>query len=124
MNWTTPGGDFRPTISGSLAVGSEFFSPQTWQSTPQMVADVQGWLDDPGGNFGWILLNRDENGRQTHRAFFSREAEANGLANAIAPRLQIEYEMTPVPIPAAAWLFGSSIAAIVGLARWNLNRKV
>lgn len=117
VNWTTPGGDFRPTVSGSLDVGSAFFSPQTWQSTPQMVADVQGWLDDPVNNFGWILVNRNENSRQTHRAFFSREAEANGLANGIAPRLQIEYELTPVPIPAAVWLFGSGLAAMVPFMR-------
>jgi len=115
--WTTPGGDFVQTVSGSLAVGSVFFSPQTWQSTSQMVADVQSWLTDPADNFGWILINRDENARQTHRAFFSKEAEANGLANAIGPRLLIDYTLAPVPVPAAIWLFGSGLMALAEFAR-------
>lgn len=115
--WTTPGGDFVQTVSGGLAVGSVFFSPQTWQSTPQMAADVQSWLNDPDNNFGWILINREENSRQTHRAFFSKEAEAQGLANAIGPRLLIDYSVAPVPVPAAIWLFGSGLAAVAGLRR-------
>ncbi len=44
-------------------------------------------------------------------------AEASGLANAIAPRLQIEYDLTPVPVPAAVWLFGSGLAAMVPFFR-------
>jgi hypothetical protein len=100
-----------------LAVGSEFFSPQTWQSTPQMVSDVQSWLKDSDNNFGWILINREENSRQTHRAFFSKEAEAQGLVNAIGPRLLIDYSVAPVPVPAAIWLFGSGLAAVAGLRR-------
>ena len=27
----------------------------TWSSA-QMVADVQGWLDNPASNFGWLML--------------------------------------------------------------------
>lgn len=115
--WTTPGGDFVQTVSGSLAVGSVFFSPQTWQSTAQMVADVQSWLNDPTDNFGWILINKDENGRQTHRAFFSKEAEAQGLANAIGPRLLIDYSLAPVPVPGALGLFGSGLVALARLTR-------
>lgn len=117
MDWTTPGGDFVPTVSGSAVVGSEFFSAQTWHSTPQMVADAQDWLTHPNANYGWILINQDEHSKQTHRAFFSREAEAEGVANAIGPQLQIEYTVAPVPLPAAIWFFGSGLAALAGIAR-------
>src|SRR5215813_4053745 len=107
--WTTPGGDFVSTISGSLKVGSVFGSPQIWSSTTGLVSDVQGWLDNPLSNFGWILINEDENGRQTHRAFYSREWSDPSLR----PQLMISY-VAPVPVPAAAWLFVSGLAAMVG----------
>jgi len=82
-----------------------------------MVADVQSWLNNPSDYFGWILINQDENGRQTHRAFFSKEPEAQGLANAIGPRLLIDYTLAPVPVPAAVWLFGSGLLALARLTR-------
>jgi len=112
VNWTTPGGDFRSTVSSSLAVGSVFFSPQTWQSTPQLVADIQGWLDDPLNNFGWILINEDENQKQTHRAFFSKEWTDPSMR----PQLMLTYA-SPVPVPAAFWLFGSGMIGLVGISR-------
>ena len=74
--WTTPGGDFDPTLSGSATVGD--CTPavtMTFSSTSQMVADVQGWLDDPCSNHGWILIG-DEASNQTARRFGSREATA------------------------------------------------
>ena len=52
-SWTSAGGDFAATISGSgtpAGVGS-FTIP----SSPQMVADVQSWFATPAANFGWIV---------------------------------------------------------------------
>ena len=115
--WTTPGGDYRSMPSANLAVGSQFFAPQTWHSTPALVADVQGWLDAPSSNFGWILINADENDRQTHRGFFTKES----LDPAMHPQLEISY-LAPVPVPAAVWLFGSGLGAVIGLARRKMNR--
>jgi hypothetical protein len=37
-----------------------------------MVSDVQGWLDNPSGNFGWIMIG-DESGPLTAKRFDSRE---------------------------------------------------
>lgn len=56
-NWNTAGGNFVATVSASASVGG--VGAYTWGSStqvPQMVADVQGWLDTPNTNFGWILL--------------------------------------------------------------------
>lgn len=114
-SWTTPGGDYLADVSASLAVGSVFGSPQTWTSTPALVADVQAWLDDPAANFGWILINHDENLQQTHRAFYSSE----WTNPAMRPQLLISYEPAPVPVPAAIWLFGSGLVGLLGFGRRN-----
>jgi len=79
--WITAGGSFVPSASTQRAiygVGSYSFS-----STPQLVSDVQSWLDDPPGNFGWILVMEG-----SAKRFNSRENEAA----ASRPRLEIEYQ--------------------------------
>jgi hypothetical protein len=55
-----------------------------------MVADVQSWLDDPEGNYGWLLKGNEED-RATARRFGSRESE-NPEAR---PRLTVEYILPP-----------------------------
>ncbi|MFO7581921.1 hypothetical protein, partial [Guyparkeria sp.] len=47
--------------------------PHTW-SSPDMVADVQLWLDSSSVNFGW-LLRGDEATASSVRRFDSREIE-------------------------------------------------
>ncbi len=69
--WTTPGGDFSATASDSEAVSTTGF--YTWGSTPQMVNDVQTWLNAPASNFGW-LLRGVENISSTSKRFDSRES--------------------------------------------------
>lgn len=74
-NWATPGGDFVSTASATTAVGGSGF--YTWGSTPEMVADVEGWLADASTNFGWIVTT-DES-QVSAKRFDSREnpTEAN-----------------------------------------------
>lgn len=55
--WSNAGGDFVASPSSSAAVAGEGF--YTWGPTAQMAADVQGWLDNPGGNHGWILIGNE-----------------------------------------------------------------
>ena len=55
--WATAGGDFAASPSASADVGSN--GSYTWNSTSQLVADVQAWYDDPTSNFGWILLGAE-----------------------------------------------------------------
>ncbi len=70
--WQSPGGDFEAAASSGQTVGSalDFY---TWPSTPQMVADVQSWLDDPQAGFGWLLAG-NEAVLQTAKKFASRES--------------------------------------------------
>lgn len=68
--WTVPGGDFRSVASASLIVGSN--GDHTWQSQG-LIDDVQDWVDQPAGNFGWILVGNESTG-STAKRFSSRES--------------------------------------------------
>ena len=70
--WSTPGGDFVPTPSASLFIPAVNNRLQTWPSTPELVADVQSWVDAPFCNFGWIIRG-DEVGNRTAARFTSRD---------------------------------------------------
>jgi hypothetical protein len=69
--WTTPGGDFVPTVSASTPVTG--VGSYAWGSTSQMVADVQAWLDSPAANSGWLLRSENETALRTVRQFGSKE---------------------------------------------------
>jgi len=105
--WTTPGGDWDSQVSASTIVTA---GPQlqsfVW-SSPQMVADVQNWLDHPASNFGWFILG-DESTGQTAKRFRSGEAtNANER-----PVLEITYTIVPEPstlvllaLASVGWIF-------------------
>lgn len=89
--WDTPGGDFSATSSAVQTIGVEdaFYS---WSSTPQMVADVQGWLDNPDTAHGWLLLGDETN--SSSKRFSSRESNVAEQR----PLLTIDYtEATAQP---------------------------
>jgi hypothetical protein len=89
--WSMPGGDYAALPSAIAMAPATGFA--TW-SAQQLIADVQSWLDEPGANFGWILIG-DESGPSTSMRFESREHSDPGLH----PLLTIEY--IPVPAPSA-----------------------
>ena len=98
MLWNNPGGDFAATVSAQMMMDST--GSYTFSSSTAMVADVQGWLDNPGGNFGWILLANEDAG--SARRFTSRESSNVGNR----PMLDVEYTMGetgPVPVPGSDW---------------------
>lgn len=82
--WTNTGGDFNaePRASQSVAGPGKY----TWSSTPEMIADVLAWLENPQANFGW-LLKGDETILLTARQFAARENENPDNR----PTLTIEY---------------------------------
>lgn len=89
--WTTPGGDFEAGASATTAVDG--LGAYEWGSTAGMVADVQGWLDSPSTDFGWIVLG-DETVQTTAKRFDSRE---NPVA-ANRPVLSVTYTPPSFPI--------------------------
>ncbi len=82
--WTTAGGDFSAVTSASAVVGNP--GAYSWGSTAEMVADVQGWLDNPASNFGWILIG-NEAGISTAKRFDSKD----NLLPAVHPELVVEF---------------------------------
>ena len=87
--WASPGGDFSSTVSATATIGQDRLIGAisiTWGSTAEMIADVQGWLDDPETNFGWIVLGNEEDS-PTAKRFSSRE----NPEEADRPTLVIEY---------------------------------
>jgi hypothetical protein len=103
--WSSVGGDHVSTASVSLFMNDNTQGTvYTYPSTPQAVADVQGWLNNPSTNFGWELINVDEVSQRTFFAFYSREWHnfAGGIASQ-EPMLQVTFTPpSPVPVPAAA----------------------
>jgi PKD repeat protein len=81
--WSSAGGTFIGTSSGTMAVNTA----GTHTSTT-LVPNVQAWLDGTLSNFGWMLRS-DETMPDSAKRFISREG-------ATAPRLVINYTR-PLP---------------------------
>jgi spore coat protein A len=90
--------------SGSTLINST--SP-VWNSTAAMISDVQGWLDSPATNDGWILIG-DENNPTTSRRFDSSEGGS-------VPALLVEFDIDPnTPVEACCETNGDCSLTIVG----------
>ncbi len=112
--WAVAGGDFNATPSGSTAV-INLPGPYVWASTAPMVADVQGWLDDPQTAHGWMVRG-NEAIDFTARRFASREGAPDQ-----APRLTVEF--TPPACPADCGDGDGEVAIVDFLAvlgQWGL----
>jgi len=100
--WTSPGGDFDPAVSALQSVGTPGF--YVWNSTPALVADVQGWLVNPSSSYGWIVLGA-EGGTSNARRFDTRE----NVEPAFRPVLRIEYVTGQVDAAPGAWTVVKSL---------------
>ena len=112
--WTNPGGDFEAAASATTTVDD--FGPYSWGSTPDMVADVQSWLDDPAANHGWIVVG-NEAVTLTAKRFGSRE----NLDPASVPVLCVGFSEPPVVEIPTVGEFGLILLAL-GLAALALRR--
>jgi hypothetical protein len=93
--WSQRGGDFFSTASATTLVGQQN-ATYTWQSTNQLVADVQGWLSDPSTSHGWILIGPEVDAQNAKR-FDSRE----GLLASQRPLLTVQVAAIPEATPLA-----------------------
>jgi len=92
--WTTAGGDFAATASASatvVGVGS-----YTWISAA-LVADIQGWVDNPATHFGWVVRGKETGAGNALKRFESRQS----TDTAHRPRLDVTY-LPPPFVPSGA----------------------
>lgn len=88
--WSTAGGDFSPTVSGSAIISDDLGGGQTFTwSAPGMIADLQFWLDNPAQNFGWLLQGDESRGQSAKRL--------NSRDSGFSPELDITYQHVPEP---------------------------
>lgn len=111
-SWSTAGGSFGAT-GGTTSFGTTN-TTYTFASTSGLLADVQGWLDSPGNNSGWLLKATSESGTSA-RELGSREDSA-----AQRPTLTISYT-PPVPETATKMLLGTA-AILSSLCRARAGR--
>lgn len=89
VSWTNIGGDFDATASATTTVTTTL-GDFVWNTTPDLVADVQSWLDNPSTNFGWMLKRPDDDvmpATGLARRFFAREVTVASRR----PRLRITF---------------------------------
>ena len=96
--WSAPGGipsgaspDYVGALSGRATVGNAV-QTYTWNSTPEMVADVQAWLNTPAGNFGWFIIG-DETTSPTAKRFDSKDNSVPGNR----PKLTVTFTAPGTP---------------------------
>ncbi|MPZ29100.1 MAG: DNRLRE domain-containing protein, partial [Micromonosporaceae bacterium] len=88
-SWTSPGGDYHPTVS-DIVVGNT--NDPAWRRW--YVDEIaQGWVDNPASNHGLLVKLADEAGPAERTLFLSSEASEPKLR----PKLTVVYtEPTPV----------------------------
>lgn len=76
---------------------------------------VNSWITDPSSNFGFAITARTDTDTDSvyNNYFTSSAADGNGALPSITT--------SPVPVPAAAWLFGSGLLGTAGVARRRTN---
>lgn len=107
--WTTPGGDFvsAPSFTG----GMPSFGPFTTDASAGAAADVQAWLANPTGNFGWLLKANDETIASTAHRIDSSEI----ATPATRPTLNVTYLL---PGQNGTWGTGCAVGAGTFQAAW------
>jgi glucose/arabinose dehydrogenase len=88
--WLAPGGDFEDVASATTPFGTSNPETMTFESTAQLVADVQSWLDNPASNFGWMVRG-NELAVKNARRIASRESDTDP-----GPVLTVDYSIPSV----------------------------
>lgn len=122
--WTSAGGDYAAMASAETIVLQDE-GDYTWGSTPEMVADLQGWVDDPASNHGWILIGPENPLFKSAKRFDSRTHPDPTRR----PRLSVTYTASGsgsggvIAVPALdAWALALLGAILLGVGVGVLRR--
>ena len=89
--WTNPGGDFVLAESASHLLPTAGF----WTvNTPQLISDVQGWVDNPVSNDGWLLKRTTEPGLLSQTCIAARDSPSPN----VHPMLTITFTLPQEPV--------------------------
>jgi hypothetical protein len=111
-SWTTAGGDFDAAVLASTGVTG--LGAYSWTSAA-LAAGVQGWVNNPATNFGWILTGGEATAQSARKLGSRENADAS-----VRPVLSVTY--TPVPEPAAAGVVVASLVACGAVRRRRAAR--
>jgi hypothetical protein len=84
--WSTSGGSHSSTASATNASVGIALGYYTWNGGTQMIADLQGWLNTPSSNEGW-LFEGAETSKNSVRRFDSMESSSS-----VQPMLLVTYQ--------------------------------
>jgi len=121
QTWSTPGGDFQATPTASAGFGN---GPETltFTPTPELIAEVQGWVNAPASNFGWMLIG-DESSGQNARRIASRENTGSPPPSMTITFLAAPAGSPPASVPtfspAGLWLL---VGAFLAMGLWVRGR--
>ncbi|TDH20878.1 DNRLRE domain-containing protein [Segetibacter sp. 3557_3] len=111
--WATPGGTYSATSSGSTPVAANIRAMTAVAFTGAgVVADVQSWINNPAGNFGWALVSSDENLSASVKRFISR----NSTLAAQRPVLTITYTTN---LPVSLKSFTATVKDRKAVIQWS-----
>lgn len=96
--WSVAGGDF--LAASDIQTGTFGGGETLTFSSASMLTDIEGWINTPASNFGWIIIG-SEGTSKSARAFASRENTRNPI-----PELVITYQ---IPEP------GTGLLLLLGL---------
>ena len=82
--WITPGGDFIVTPTMTTTIGG--LGTHIWSTTPELITDIQAWVDAPTMNYGWIVRGNEIDSASAKR--FATKEHSNATLH---PMLTIEY---------------------------------
>lgn len=116
--WSTPGGYFSASPSASAVDNGGAGSLVTWSGSA-MVGDIQGWLNNPADNFGWLMQGNESTSKTTKQY----ESSASNDSFGVVPLLTVQYSV-PVPEPAAGAVagVGGALAGACALVRGKRGR--
>jgi hypothetical protein len=108
--WSQPGGvegvAYSSVLSSTEQVGT-IGDDIIFESTPELLADLQAWLDGTAQNHGWMLMTESEAIGKTARSFASRES-------GFGPELTLNFVTVPEPsVLSLAGLFLVSLVFVV-----------
>jgi hypothetical protein len=116
--WNLPGaeGNYITTASASTTIegGQGALTAYDW-TDDGLVSDVQGWIDHPASNFGWMLKGDESGSIDTTMRFQSADSPSNGTGGTInaLPMITITYA---APEPTSLTI-GGGIAVFCALKR-------